>query len=161
MGALDMTTSLSQASDEIKNKLNHIAVGLAKLDYEDFLNENYFQNGHIYIDEGKETYKALDFSSKGIFSLYGMLNVGMYSQAYKASKRGIKGNMKGDGTQLGGTLIVDRKGDVVFKHVQKNYSDQPDMEQIFKAVRNYNVENESENQSRVDGMKSQEKGTKF
>jgi prostamide/prostaglandin F2alpha synthase len=159
MGALDMTTSIAESSDEIKNKLKHVAVGLAKLDYEDFLKENYFQNGHIYIDEGKQTYKALDFTSKGIFSLYGMLNVGLYTKGYQASKRGIKGNMKGDGFQLGGTLIVDRKGDIIFKHLQKSYSDQPDMEQIFKAVRNYSLEND--NESKIYNTKTQEKGTKI
>ena len=47
---------------------------MAKLDYEEFLEGNYFKDGAIYIDEAKDTYKALNYGSKTIFSGFGMLN---------------------------------------------------------------------------------------
>lgn len=141
MGAQDLTTSISEASEEIGTVLNHVAIGLAKLDYEDFYKDNYFANGHIYIDEDKSTYKALEFGAKGFFSLYGMLNPSMYSKASEAKKRGIKGNMQGDGTQLGGTLVVDKLGNVIFSHVQKEYADQPDFSKILESIKKYKTEN--------------------
>jgi hypothetical protein len=137
MSALDLTKGLESASDDVKNKLNQIAVGFTQLDYEEFVKENYFKNGQIYIDEDKETYKALNFQKLGFLSMYGMLNPQMYVKASEAKKRGIKGNFKGEGTQLGGAFVVDRSGDVIFSHVQKNYSDNPCLEDIIKAVEAY------------------------
>jgi prostamide/prostaglandin F2alpha synthase len=137
MGAEDLTNGLIEASDDIGKKLNHAAIGLAKLDYEDFMKGDYFKGGRVYIDEAKETYKALNFGSKSIFSLYGMANPFVYVKGYEAKKRGITGNMKGDGLQLGGTMVVDSNGEVIYKHTQKDYTDNPKVEDIIEAVKNY------------------------
>ena len=137
MSALDLTQGLESASDNVKNKLNKIAIGFTKLDYEEFVKNSYFKNGHIYIDEDKETYKALNFNKLGFFSMYGMMNPQMYVKAKEAGKRGITGNFKGEGTQLGGAFVVDRSGNVIYSHVQKNYSDDPSKEDIIKAVEAY------------------------
>jgi hypothetical protein len=139
MGAVELTTALSEASDSIKDKISWAAIGLAKLDYEEFKQNDYFKKGLIYIDEKKETYKSLNFTSMGLFSGFGMLNPSVYLKSYEASKKGITGNMKGDGTQLGGLLIINKTGDVIFAHVQKNYADQPNLEEILKVVENYKV----------------------
>jgi hypothetical protein len=141
MGALELTTALTEASEEIKNKLSWAAIGLAKLDYEDFVKDDYFRNGIVYIDENKDSYKLLNFTSMGFFSGFGMLNPNLYFKSYEASKKGIKGNMKGDGTQLGGLLIIDKSGSVIFSHIQKNYTDQPDVAEILKVVENYPTSN--------------------
>jgi prostamide/prostaglandin F2alpha synthase len=143
VGALDLTETLDKAPDSVKNKLNWAAIGFAHLDYEDFLKDNYFKDGHIYIDENKETYKALDFTKKGILSLYGVFDTKMYSKASEASKRGIKGNYKGEGTQLGGTFVVDRHGEVIYAFQQKSYSDAPSLEEIIKNVEAYEESQEN------------------
>ncbi len=108
------------------------------MDYEDFVKADYFRNGHVYIDEDKETYKALKFTSMGLLSGYGMLNPSVYTKASEAKKRGIVGNLQGDGFQLGGLLIIDKNGDVVFSHVQKSYTDQPNVDDLLKSVEQYN-----------------------
>lgn len=137
VAALDLTEGLKMASDSVRSKLNWVAIGFANLDYENFIEGDYFKDGHIYIDEKKETYKALDFSKKGIFSLYGMLDLNMYRKASEASKKGIKGNFKGEGTQLGGTFVIDRHGEVIYSFHQKSYSDAPSLEEIIKCVEAY------------------------
>jgi prostamide/prostaglandin F2alpha synthase len=109
---------------------------LAYLDYDDFVKANYL-DGKIYIDEKKETYKALDYGSKTIFSLYGLLDMDLYRKNSEASKKGITGNLKGDGFQLGGTIIVDREGNVVYSFKQSKYTDEPSEEDIIKAVENF------------------------
>jgi prostamide/prostaglandin F2alpha synthase len=113
------------------------AIGLAKLDYEDFLQGNYFRDGKIFIDENKETYKALKLPSKGFFSGYGMLSPSLYKMANQASKQGISGNMKGDGFQLGGTFIVDVNGNVIYSHLQNGYADYPKEEDLIECVNNF------------------------
>ena len=137
MGADDLTTALIDSKEKMKDSLKHVAIGFTKLDYEEFDQENYFKDGKIYIDETKETYDALSFGKKGIFSFYGMMNPKLYLKSIQASSKGISGNLKGDGTQLGGTIIVDKKGNVIYKHVQANYSDQPPVDEIINAVENY------------------------
>ena len=113
------------------------AVGLSLLDYEEFVMEEYFKDGNIYIDEDKKTYKALNFTSKGFFSAYGMLNPSLYIAGYQASKQGITGNLKGDGLQLGGTIICEKNGKVIYSHIQSSYTDFPKEEDISKIVKNY------------------------
>lgn len=140
MEAQDLTDSLNRASDQISKHINYAAIGLSELDYEDFVQGKYFEAGKIYLDLTKETYKALGFGSKGIFSLFGMANPMVYFKAYEAKNKGISGNMKGDGTLLGGTVILDRDGNIIFSHKQKDYVDQPNSEDMIEAVKNY-VEN--------------------
>ncbi len=137
MGAQDLTNGLVDNADQIGTKLNYAAIGLAKLDYEDFIKGDYFHGGKVYIDDGKETYKALNFANKGIFSLFGMANPNVYIKSYQAKKRGITGNMQGDGLQLGGTIIVDSLGEIIFTHSQKDYTDYPKIEDIVNAIKNY------------------------
>jgi len=141
MGALDLTNALIESKEQMKDSLKHASVGLAKLDYEDFVKGEYFKDGKIYIDESKASYEALNFGRKGASSMFGLLNPNMYLKALKASSKGISGNLKGDGTQLGGTLIVDKKGNIIYKHVQSSYSDQPAIEEIVKSVENYLKDN--------------------
>lgn len=141
MGALDLTNALIESREKVNNSLKHIAIGLAKLDYEDFLKGDYFKEGKVYIDEVKETYEALNFNKKGATSFFGLLNPKMYLKGIQASAKGISGNLKGDGLQLGGTIIVDKQGNVVFKHVQSSYSDQPSLDDIIKASNDYLKEN--------------------
>ncbi len=117
--------------------MNWNAIGLAKLDYEDFLKENYFRDGKIYIDENKVTYKALKLPSKGFFSGYGMLSPSVYKMANQASKQGISGNLKGDGLQLGGTYIVDINGNVIYSHLQNGYADHPKEEDLIECVKKF------------------------
>jgi prostamide/prostaglandin F2alpha synthase len=141
MGALELTNALIESKEKMRESLKHAAIGLAKLDYEDFLKGDYFKEGKIYIDEPKATYEALNFTRKGATSFYGLLNPKTYLKAFEASSKGISGNLKGDGIQLGGTLILDKKGNIIYKHVQSSYSDQPLIDDIVKAVENYLEEN--------------------
>lgn len=133
----ELTEGLIKSKEIIKDSLAHIAIGLDELDYEDFVAGNYFKEGKIFIDDSKSTYKALNFIKKGLFSLYGMLNPNIYIKAYEANKKGISGTMKGDGTQLGGTILIDKQGKIIFRHIQKSYTDQPNIDDIVMNVMKY------------------------
>lgn len=133
----ELTEALINSKENMQDSLTFVAIGLDDLDYEDFQAGSYFVQGKIYIDDNKCTYKALNFIKKGIFSLYGMLSPGIYIKAYEASKKGISGTFHGDGTQLGGTIIVDKQGNIIYRHIQKSYTDQPKIEDIVNNVRGY------------------------
>lgn len=138
MAALDLSNDLVKAEEDYPKKFNFIAIGLANLDYEDFVKNNFFK-GNIYIDETKETYKALGFGVMGMTSLFGMANPMMYYKSFQATRRGITGNLKGDGTQLGGTIIVNKEGDIIYNHSQSNYSDEPNSKEIIEVIKNYTI----------------------
>jgi len=133
----ELTEALIKSNENMKDCLAHVAIGLDELDYDDFKLGNYFKEGKIFIDDNRCTYKALNFIKKGIFSLYGMLNPNIYIKAIQASKKGISSTLHGDGTQLGGTIIVDRKGNIIYRHIQKSYTDQPSIDDVVCNVRGY------------------------
>jgi hypothetical protein len=132
-----MTSNINSGDQEILNNLDLVAVGLSKVDYADYVKGDFFKNGKILIDDSKFTYKALTFTSKGVFSLYGLLNPNLYVKGYQAVTQKVGGSVNADGTQLGGTVIVDRSGDVIFMHTQKSYTDYPTAEDVFRAVKGY------------------------
>lgn len=136
MGASDLSASIQKINQENNNIIDYNLIGLAHLDY-DLFEENLVFNGKIYIDEKKQTYKLMSFSRMGVLSGFGMMNPNIYLQSYYASKKGFKGNMKGDGLQLGGTVIVDKNGNIVYSHDQKNYTDYPKEEEIIKFIKEY------------------------
>jgi len=136
MGASDLNASIQKINQKNNNIIDYNLIGLAHLDY-DLFEENLVFNGKIYIDEKKQTYKLMCFSRMGVLSGFGMMNPNIYLQSYYASKKGFKGNLKGDGLQLGGTVIVDKNGNIVYSHDQKNYTDYPKEEEIIKFIKEY------------------------
>ena len=118
--------------------MDHKAIGLSFLDYDQFLEEDYFQGGEVFVDEAKASYNALNFKRKSVFSL---LNPMIYIGLIKLLLRGITGNIKGDGFQLGGTIICDYKGEIIYTHNQESYDDFPEEKGINDAVLQYYLEN--------------------
>ena len=137
MGALDLSENVNLLNEKYPNIIGAAAIGLANLDYEDFVKGNYFNIGKIYIDKKKATYESLDLEKMTFLSGFGMLDPRVYMYGYKASKKGISGNMKGDGFQLGGTFIVDKKGNIIFSYVQQSYTDHPTFENLKKSIEDY------------------------
>ena len=145
LSSLELCTGLINTSEENIKKFNHISIGLSLVDFESFEQGNYFKNGSIYVDEERATFKALKFQRLGISTGYGMLNPNMYFKGYEAKKNGIEGTSSntGDGFQLGGTLVIERNGNVIFYHIQENYTDVPNIEGIIQSVEEY-IENKYE-----------------
>lgn len=48
---------------------------------------------------------------------------------------GIKGDLKGDGFQNGGTLIVDKNGKQLYEYRQEDASEHISAEEILKALK--------------------------
>ena len=47
---------------------------------------------------------------------------------------GISGDMKGDGFQNGGALIVDKNGKQIYEYIQDDASEQISANEILKAL---------------------------
>lgn len=50
---------------------------------------------------------------------------------------GIKGDLKGDGFQLGATLLIDKGGEVLYEYRQTSYGDHPSMDDLKAAFEKY------------------------
>lgn len=112
-----------------------IGVGVEELGVEEFVQGKFF-DGDLYIDTKKETYQSLGFKRYGIFSGIASIFSSISRRANQEVKRlGIGGNMKGDGFQNGGTIIVSKGGEkCLLKYVQGNPSDHVPFEDVFKAL---------------------------
>lgn len=111
-----------------------VGVGLETFGYDEFAAGGFF-SGEIYIDEKAAGYKKLSMPSLGLFSSIGsLLTDKSVRKAHAfATERGISGNLKGNGSQLGAVFVVV-DGKQVFAHRQQGYGDHPENESIMEAL---------------------------
>eukprot|EP00126_Sphaerothecum_destruens_P012625 Sdes_comp21635_c0_seq1m20223 len=116
-------------------KLNISVVGIA-FDSEglDEFKEGNFWSWPLYMDESKSLYQEFGCKRNSAKNAYGMLSLGFFKGLWSAKTSGFKGNVKGDGFQMGGTFIVDQNGNILFAHVQQNYGDHVDAVHVLKAL---------------------------
>lgn len=82
-----------------------------------------------------ECYKALQFQRFSFFDLFKKLLSKAWTDANNRSKSlGIKGDMKGDGFQNGGALIVDKNGKTLLEYKQEDASQMINADEILKAL---------------------------
>jgi len=111
-----------------------IGVGLEELGLEEF-QEGKFFNGELYIDAEKKCYKDLGFKRYNALTVMGGLIMKETRQSLaKANSKGIKGNMKGDGMQSGGMMIVTPESKVLLSHAMTSPGDHVSNEAILKAL---------------------------
>ena len=111
-------------------------IGVEHFGYEEF-KEGKFFNGKLFVDEGKTIYKALGYPSKSLSNLWKLFQEGSRRRYKQASNAGVQGNLRGDGLQLGGTVIVAPSGEVIYHKPQEFYGDDPQNEELVKVLDNY------------------------
>ncbi|XP_033764032.1 prostamide/prostaglandin F synthase-like [Pecten maximus] len=94
-----------------------------------------FFTGDLFLDLKKQCYKDLGFKRLNFFSLFPAIFAKVSRDAMdKAKKEKIDGNLKGDGMQNGGILIVDAGGKLLLSFKQENPADHLESSEILKAV---------------------------
>jgi len=111
-----------------------IGVGVEELGVEEFVEGKFF-DGELYIDTQKKSYQDLGFKRLGFFSAIGSV-LGKVGRAMisEAKSKGIDGNLKGDGMQNGGTIIVAPGGKVLLSYKQESPADHVAIEDVLKAL---------------------------
>lgn len=117
------------------NNVRMIGVGLEELGVEQFV-EGKFWAGELYIDTKKQCYKDLGFKRLGFFGAIGsILGKKGREMLSEAKKNNIAGDMKGDGFQNGGTIIVSAGGkEVLLTYAQDSPADHVPLEDVLKAL---------------------------
>lgn len=118
-----------------------IAVGFEKVGADDFVSVQppLWDADKLFLDvdadsgASKMMHKLLG-TTRG--SLFHLLRPGVFRMSGKAKKESVGGDVyTGDGLQLGGVWIFDKKGEMVFAHPQRDFTDQPKPEDVLKAAK--------------------------
>jgi len=112
-----------------------VAVGVEELGVQEFV-DGKFWAGELYVDTKKQIYKDMKYKRLGfigaIGSILGKKGRDMIAQA---KKEGIDGDLKGDGYQNGGSIIVSKGGEkVLLNFVQENPSDHVPLADVLSAL---------------------------
>lgn len=112
-----------------------VGVGLESLGVEAFIDGGYFK-GDLYIDTEKKCYKDLEFKKYNLLTLAGGLVAAETRKSLaKSNSMGLQGDMKGDGMQIGGTIVVSSGGEkMLFCHKQKSPGDHTNVEAVLESL---------------------------
>lgn len=121
--------------------MRFIAIGFDTRFVQPFV-EGQFWKGELYVDSEKEAYNALQLPTFSWWDLAKYVISAKWRTKYSEIKeRGLTNDMKGDGFQNGGAMIVDKGGKLLYEYRQEDASEQISSEEIFKALNiNQNAE---------------------
>ncbi|KAF2354238.1 Peroxiredoxin-like FAM213/AAED1 [Trinorchestia longiramus] len=112
-----------------------LAVGLEDVGLEDFLAGGFF-SGEVVVDIDESCYKALGFRKMNLLSLGPALLAKVARDAMSKGKAAnIKNDLKGNGFQNGGLLVVASGGSkVLYEYRQENPADHAPNSDILQAL---------------------------
>lgn len=112
-----------------------IGIGLEEIGLEEFMAGKFFE-GELYIDTDKKSFKALQYKKLGFLNMVPALLSRVAREAVRKGKEwAVGGDMKGDGFQNGGLLVVGCKGEkVLYEFKQENPADHAENSAILKAL---------------------------
>lgn len=111
-----------------------LAVGLEDVGLQEFLDGGFFK-GDVVVDNDQRCYKALGFRRMNLLTLGPALLAKVSRDAMgKAKQQGIANNLKGDGFQNGGLLVVAAGGRVLYEYRQENPADHAPNSDILQAL---------------------------
>lgn len=118
-----------------KANVRLIGIGLEELGVDEFIEGKFFA-GELYIDTDKKSFKDLNFKKLGFLNMIPALIAKVARDAVRKGKAWkVGGDMKGDGFQNGGLLVVAPKGEkVLFEFKQDNPADHAENSDILQAL---------------------------
>eukprot|EP00271_Cylindrocystis_brebissonii_P017338 TRINITY_DN447_c0_g1_i1.p2 TRINITY_DN447_c0_g1~~TRINITY_DN447_c0_g1_i1.p2 ORF type:complete len:132 (-),score=32.30 TRINITY_DN447_c0_g1_i1:620-1015(-) len=103
------------------------------LGVDEFVDGGYW-GGELYVDKGKESYKALQLKSAGILGALNQIFLNRKVKKFLEKTKNVPGNLAGDGLQLGATLVIGKDGNVLMDFRQETFADHPTPEEILEAL---------------------------
>lgn len=108
--------------------------------------------GNIFLDSDRSLMKALWLGKgDGYLGIIGMVLPSVIRNARRAkAKKGLKGNMEGEGRHLGGLLVMKAgDGGVVFQHNEAVFGDHADLADVLAAAKVSTSSSESTQDSKL------------
>ncbi|KAA0169291.1 hypothetical protein FNF27_03419 [Cafeteria roenbergensis] len=110
-----------------------VAIGCQTEGLEEFVEGSFFA-GPVWVDADKLAFSALKLHRSGLHDGYGFLDPASWSAMWRSYQRGVPGDLKGDGFQMGGTFLFVG-GRCVYDHRMTSHGDKPDVDEIEAALR--------------------------
>ncbi|CAI5440964.1 unnamed protein product [Caenorhabditis angaria] len=95
--------------------------------------KNYFTNGQLFLDTQRTFYGP---NERWLPIWMGFLRIGTYINVRKAKEANVNGNLKGEGRLLGGVFLV-ADGELKYAHLEKEWGDAADIEEVKAAIEKY------------------------
>jgi len=129
--AMDLTTQLAPRLKGLKKQPRLMAVVAETTSVDGFVEA--FKGFDTYLDEDRSFQKFLGDRWLGV---QGMFYPSVWKNGSRASKKypTLEGDLKGEGRRLGGLLVVDGKGEVVYQYNEKVFGDHAPMEEVYEAA---------------------------
>mmetsp|Transcript_20990 Transcript_20990/g.21779 ORF Transcript_20990/g.21779 Transcript_20990/m.21779 type:complete len:215 (-) Transcript_20990:100-744(-) len=112
----------------------------------DFVDHKFVDSNSVYLNLDRSLYQVLDFKSPGILACWGYCNkkfpgrierlVEKFSFIKDVGNEVAKKDQE-TSTQLGGTILINSKGKIIFCHSMNFVGDHAKPEDIISAVRGY------------------------
>uniref|UniRef100_A0A914E004 Peroxiredoxin-like 2A n=1 Tax=Acrobeloides nanus TaxID=290746 RepID=A0A914E004_9BILA len=87
--------------------------------------------GDVYYDSEKKFFGPKE---RWLPLWMGFLRFSTYANLYKTKKAGVEGNMEGEGRLLGGVYLIN-KNEMVYGHLEKEWGDNVEIEEILNALK--------------------------
>ncbi|KAI9220973.1 hypothetical protein BC828DRAFT_382232 [Blastocladiella britannica] len=127
---------LAGVREEIAAKLGVRMVAIVNQSFgaQDFVDN--FWKGEAYFDKDLGLFKAMGDGQIRKASLLQLAMPSVIARLREAKKSGLDSNIDGDGTILGGLLLV-KKGDegLAFEHIETDFGDIAELETVLGACR--------------------------
>ena len=88
----------------------------------------------ILADEQRQTYKIAGFKKANLSGLVGPRSV-VAGLKHSARSGVVQGRVIGDAAQLGGAMVIDTSGEVVFRRASKNAGDTVEPDDLLDGAR--------------------------
>lgn len=90
-----------------------------------------FFKGDLFLDEEKRFYGPKERR----MLITGFLRWSVYQQIFATKSKNVDGNLKGDGTLLGGVFVLGKKGQgVIYEHREGYFGDHCNITEVMEAV---------------------------
>eukprot|EP00656_Telonema_subtile_P021119 TRINITY_DN2215_c0_g1_i1.p2 TRINITY_DN2215_c0_g1~~TRINITY_DN2215_c0_g1_i1.p2 ORF type:complete len:110 (-),score=26.97 TRINITY_DN2215_c0_g1_i1:248-577(-) len=86
--------------------------------------------GTLLLDPSRGMFTAIG-GVKG--SLFSLAKPSVISRVLGSKRAGFAGNLEGDGMTMGGVVVVSKAG-VVFQHLESEFGDRADPDEVVKAA---------------------------
>jgi len=146
IGAFETEQELHRFRTDYPGYVKSVYIGKQIEKMSDFVDHKFVDSNSVYLNLDRSLYQVLDFKSPGILACWGYCNkkfpgrierlVEKFSFIKDVGNEVAKKDQE-TSTQLGGTILINSKGKIIFCHSMNFVGDHAKPEDIISAVRGY------------------------
>ena len=139
-GAMELNKTFDKVNEEFPGKLKFIGIGIEEEGYEEFKQQGYFKHD-LYVNRNKTIYKALEYKSIGFLNCFGRCTRNYWTRIKAVETKFDKITndltLKQDNFQMGGCLIINPAGNIIWQYMDSFFGDFAKDADILEAISDY------------------------